>query len=144
MPDTYGPEVRRRVMRSVKSSNTKPELLLRRKLWAIGMRGWRVNRKDLPGKPDIVFGPARVAVFVDGAFWHGHPTKYWPGRCGPYWDKKIQRNMRRDREVDQKLTSEGWSVIRAWDFEIEKDPTSVARRVQQLVADRFPDFTASA
>ena len=144
MPDTYGPEVRRRVMRSVKSSNTKPELLLRRKLWAIGMRGWRVNRTDLPGKPDIVFGPARVAVFVDGAFWHGHPTKYWPGRCGPYWDKKIQRNMRRDREVDQKLLSDGWIVLRAWDFEIERDLKSVAEHVRRLVAERSCDPKASA
>jgi DNA mismatch endonuclease (patch repair protein) len=123
-------------MRSVKSSNTKPELLLRRRLWAIGMRGWRINRTDLPGKPDIVFGPARVAVFVDGAFWHGHPTKYWPGRCGPYWDKKIQRNMRRDREVEQRLSDDGWSVIRAWDFDIEKDLASVARRVQKTVTKR--------
>ncbi len=91
-----------------------------------------------------MFGPARVAVFVDGAFWHGHPTKYWPGRCGLYWDKKIQRNMSRDREVNQKLITDGWSVVRAWDFEIEKDLASVAQRVQQLVAERTLSFRASA
>ncbi len=133
MADTYSPEVRRRVMQSVKSSNTTPELMLRRELWAVGMRGWRVNRTDLPGKPDIVFGPARVAVFVDGAFWHGHPTKYWQGRSGPYWDKKIERNMRRDRDVNRKLHEEGWTVIRAWDFEVERNVAAVAARVRKLV-----------
>ena len=131
-------------MRSVKSSNTKPELLLRRRLWAIGMRGWRINRTDLPGKPDIVFGPARVAVFVDGAFWHGHPTKYWPGRCGPYWDKKIQRNMLRDREVDQRLAKDGWSVIRAWDFQVEKDLDDVVQRIQTTVAKRSSNLHTTA
>src|SRR4051812_11074315 len=120
MPDTYPPEVRSRVMRQVKGRDTSTELRLRRALYAAGVRGWRCHRADLPGKPDLVFGPKRVAVFVDGAFWHGHPTKWWHGRCGPYWDAKISRNMERDREVDMKLRDAGWRVVRLWDFEVEK------------------------
>lgn len=114
-------------MRRVRSSDTGPEMLLRRALYAAGVRGWRCHRKDLPGRPDLAFGRSRIAVFVDGGFWHGHPSKYWPGRSGPYWDAKIARNQARDRRVDQELAALGWVVLRLWDFEIERDlPTATA------------------
>ena len=132
-PDTYAPEVRSRVMASVKARDTKPELLLRRSLYALGVRGWRCNRADLPGKPDLAFGRARVAVFVDGAFWHGHPSKYWPGRSGAYWDAKIARNQERDRRVSAELASADWEVLRLWDFEVEQAPVAAAQRVADLV-----------
>lgn len=129
MPDTYPPEVRSRVMAAVGRRDTGPELLLRRALYRLGVRGWRLHRRDLPGRPDLAFGPARVAVFVDGAFWHGHPSKWWPGRSGEYWDRKIQRNIDRDRRVDGELDAAGWAVVRLWDFEVETDPIGAARRV---------------
>lgn len=132
--DTYPPDVRSRVMARVKGRDTGPELLLRRTLYGAGVRGWRCNRKDLPGKPDLAFGPAKVAVFVDGAFWHGHPSKYWPGRTSPYWDEKIARNQARDRRVEDELQSMGWRVCRLWDFEVEKAPVEAADRVMQLLA----------
>ena len=116
-------------MRSVKSRDTGVELALRRAMFAAGLRGWRCHRQDLPGKPDVVFSRSRVAVFVDGAFWHGHPDKYWPGRSGPYWDRKIARNMERDRRVNQALTEQGWTVVRLWDFEVEKEPAQAVSRV---------------
>ena len=133
MPDTYDAETRSEVMRRVKGRDTKPEILLRKALFAIGLRGWRCHRSDLPGKPDLVFGKARLAVFVDGAFWHGHPSKYWRGRSGDYWDKKISRNIERDRVATQELLAQGWNVIRFWDFEVESDPYEAALRVKEAI-----------
>lgn len=133
MADTYAPEVRSRVMRRVRGQDTGPELTLRRALYRLGVRGWRCHRNNLPGKPDLAFGRARLAVFVDGAFWHGHPSKYWPGRTSPYWDRKIARNIERDRRVDRELAALGWRVLRLWDFEVERDPEAAASRVIELL-----------
>lgn len=133
MADTYGPEIRSRVMACVKSRDTGPEITLRRALHAAGVRGWRCHRKSLPGSPDLAFGRARLAVFVDGGFWHGHPRKWWPGRSGSYWDAKIERNIARDRRVDGELESMGWRVLRLWDLDLEADPDTAA----QLVIDEL-------
>jgi DNA mismatch endonuclease (patch repair protein) len=133
MPDTYSAEVRSRVMARVKGRDTGPEMLLRRAMYRRGIRGWRCHRANLPGKPDIAFGRARVAVFVDGGFWHGHPSKWWPGRSGPYWDQKITRNKERDRRVDAELREKGWRVVRLWDFEVEKAPEAAVERVHEAL-----------
>ena len=129
MPDTYDSETRSRVMRQVKGCDTKPELLLRHTLWASGLRGYRLHRKDVPGKPDVAFVGRRVAVFVDGAWWHGHPDKWWLGRSGEYWDRKVQGNIDRDRRVDDALDSMGWTVVRLWDFEVLADPEQCCEKV---------------
>ncbi len=129
MTDTYSAEVRSSVMSRVKGKDTGPELALRRALWSAGVRGYRCNRRTLPGSPDLAFGRKRVAVFVDGAFWHGHPDKYWPGRSGPYWDAKIARNQARDVRVNAELEAMGWRVVRMWDFEVEDDSNQAAHRV---------------
>ena len=131
-------------MARVKGRDTTPELVLRRALYARGARGWRCHRKDVPGKPDLCFGPTRVAVFVDGAFWHGHPKKYWPGRSGPYWDAKIERNRARDRRINAELQAAGWRVIRLWDFEVEKDPIGAAERVIREVSQRSIDLKVAS
>lgn len=136
MPDTYSSEIRSKVMSRVKDRNTGPELALRRALFAAGIRGWRCNLKALPGKPDIAFGRVRLAVFVDGAFWHGHPTKYWEGRSGPYWDEKIRRNQERDTRVTAELEEAGWKVLRFWDFEINHDPAHAVQRVTSALNER--------
>ena len=133
MPDAYSAEVRSRVMARVKGRDTGPELALRRALYRAGVRGWRCHRKNLPGKPDLAFGRARLAIFVDGGFWHGHPSKYWPGRSGDYWDAKIARNQARDREVDASLAALGWQVMRLWDFEVLEDADAAAARIQTLL-----------
>lgn len=127
--DTYSKETRSEVMSRVKGRDTTPEIRLRRTLYARGVRGWRCHRKNVPGTPDLAFGVAKLAVFVDGAFWHGHPSKYWPGRTSEYWDKKIARNQARDHRVGQELRTQGWSVLRLWDFEVERDPEGCADRV---------------
>jgi DNA mismatch endonuclease (patch repair protein) len=116
-------------MSRVRTKDTAPEVALRRKLWALGVRGWRLHARDVVGRPDLVFRQRRVAVFVDGAFWHGHPDYYW-GQSGAFWDAKIARNRERDQRVDAELAEAGWKVLRLWDFEINRDPEDCAERVQ--------------
>lgn len=136
MTDTRTPEQRRRIMAAVKSRNTGPELELRKALYARGLRGWRCNYKRASGRPDIAWPARRVAVFVDGAFWHGHPSRHKPGRSGEYWDRKIEQNVARDRRVNRELGDSGWSVLRIWDFEIRKDLEGVVTRVVDVLEGR--------
>lgn len=93
-------------MARVGQKDTAPELALRRALWGAGLRGWRCHPKKILGSPDLAWIGRRVAVFVDGAFWHGHPEHYW-GQSGPYWDAKIARNRARDEKVNRELQEAG-------------------------------------
>jgi DNA mismatch endonuclease (patch repair protein) len=122
-------ERRSQLMARVRTRDTAPEVALRRALWALGVRGWRLHAKDLPGKPDIAFRRARLAVFVDGGFWHGHPSVYH-GQSGTFWDEKIARNRARDEHVNAELASAGWRVLRLWDFEVERDIDACAEHVR--------------
>lgn len=108
-------------MSRVRTRDTAPELELRRALWASGVRGWRLHPRRVPGKPDLAWLGRRIAVFVDGAFWHGHPD-YYRGQSGPFWDEKIARNRARDERVTGELVEDGWTVLRFWDFEVERHP----------------------
>jgi DNA mismatch endonuclease (patch repair protein) len=134
MPDFMSPATRSRVMSRIRSKDTKPELALRRALFAAGVRGWRCHPKTVPGKPDLAFTRARVAVFVDGRFWHGHPDYFTFGKSGAYWDAKIERTQERDRLANEALARAGWTVVRFWDFEVEKDLSSCVGRVVDAVA----------
>jgi DNA mismatch endonuclease (patch repair protein) len=133
MTDFLARETRSRVMARIRSKDTKPELALRRGLWAAGVRGWRCHSKRLPGKPDLAFGRANVAVFVDGRFWHGHPDYFTFGKSGPYWDAKIARTQERDRKADAALACAGWVVLRFWDFEVEERLESCVSAVVEAV-----------
>lgn len=127
-------------MARIRSKDTKPELALRSALHLAGVRGWRVHAKHLPGKPDLAFTRWRVAVFVDGRFWHGHPDFFTPGKSGAYWDAKIARTQERDRAANEALAGDGWVVLRFWDFEVEKDlDACVARVVGALAAVKNSD-----
>jgi len=121
-----------RIMSRVPRTDTKPEIALRRALWRRGLRGWRLDVASLPGRPDVCFARAKLAVFVDGAFWHGHPSKFHAGVAGPYWDEKIWGNRLRDRRTNRELRRLGWHVVRVWDFEVAKDAVGVADRVALL------------
>src|SRR4051812_43891867 len=134
MTDFLDKETRSRVMARIRSKDTKPELALRRALWAVGLRGWRCHPKTVPGKPDVAFTRARVAVFVDGRFWHGHPDFFTFGKSGEYWDKKIARTQERDRLADDALAAAGWTVVRLWDFEVEDDLAAAVERVVSALA----------
>jgi DNA mismatch endonuclease, patch repair protein len=120
---------------------TEPEIALRKALFALGLR-YRLHRRPLPAlrrKADIVFGPARTAIFVDGCFWHGCPEH--GGRRhevnGWYWPAKIDRNRRRDRDTDQVLMTAGWQVIRIWEHElVGEGAVTAAQRVRAELAGR--------
>ena len=108
-------------MSRIRRRDTKPELLLRRAVWARGLRGYRLDDRRLPGRPDLAWTRQKVAVFIDGAFWHGHPSAFTHGKSGKYWDEKIARNVERDRLADAALRELGWTVLRFWDFEVRKE-----------------------
>lgn len=114
-------------MARVRTKDTGPEVRLRQGLWAAGIRGWRL-RVRAPGRPDLAWPGKRIAVFVDGAFWHGHPDYYW-GQSGTFWDDKISRNRSRDERVNAELVDLGWTVLRFWDFEVERDLDECVHRV---------------
>lgn len=138
MPDPLSREQRSALMSKVRSCDTGPEVRLRRALWRYGVRGWRLHARDVPGRPDLVWRRLRLAVFVDGAFWHGHPD-YYRGQSGAFWDKKIARNRARDQEVNRALDSAGWAVVRVWDFEVERELGACVARVAAAHAVRTDD-----
>lgn len=135
-------EAIKRRMSTQLREGTAPELALRQALHAHGLR-YRLHRAPLPGlrrKADIVFGPARVAVFVDGCFWHGCPEhgKRHHRVNGWYWPDKITRNQDRDRDTNESLGKAGWAVVRVWEHEVSSAPaaTVVAAQLGELVRRR--------
>lgn len=120
-------------MRSNKNRDTKPELALRRAVHALGLR-YRVSVRPiakLRRTADLVFPRVRVAVFLDGCFWHGCPEHHSVAKTNAdYWAEKVRRNRERDRETDQLLSEAAWSVIRIWEHE---DPVEAAQRVAEVV-----------
>lgn len=128
------PTIRRR-MQDQRERDTAPEMALRRELHRLGLR-YRLDRKVVPGthrRVDIVFGPAKLAVFVDGCFWHGCPEhgSHQPRANTWYWPGKIAGNKARDRDTDERLKSAGWDVIRIWEHD---DPVVAAQRVRDSVS----------
>lgn len=138
MPDstmrvTASSPVASRRMRSVRQKGTSSEMLLRRALFARGLR-YRVQYPVLT-KPrrvaDLVFVGRKVAVFVDGCFWHGCPEHgTWPKKNAKFWRSKIEANIARDRDTDERLVSNGWTLVRVWSHE---DPDEAAARIERLV-----------
>lgn len=131
-----------RAKRSNRNSDTLHEILLRRELWHMGLR-FRKNVKTLPGKPDIAFLGARVAVFCDGDFWHGRKWQSLKGKLdqgtnGEYWSAKIATNIDRDHRNNASLENSGWRVIRIWETDIKQNPTAIALVVAEAVRARQP------
>ena len=123
MLDNHVSFQRHRNMAAISSSNTKPELLLRKSLWRLGFR-YRVNDKRLPGKPDIVLPMYRTVIFVHGCFWHGHkgcPNYTTPKTNTDFWTAKIARNQERDQESWRLLEAKGWAVIIVWECELKRN-----------------------
>jgi len=130
-----------RAMRGNRAAGTKPELLVERHLRKLGLRGKR-NAPDLPGRPDIVFRRARVAVFCDGDFWHGRKwsalRKELSHRANArYWLTKISYNIERDAQQGRALKMLGWKVLRYWETDILKSPQVVAKRICSVVRQRM-------
>ena len=122
-------------MRRIKSKDTTIEILLRKELWKRGLR-YRKNVKDIYGKPDIVFKGKKLAVFTDSEFWHGKQLlegKYIPKTNTEFWVNKITRNIERDKEVNKKLESEGWIILRFWEIDIRKNVSECADIVEKTI-----------
>lgn len=119
----YTTKKRSKMMSKIRGKNTKPEMAFRRALWAKGVR-YRVNNKSLPGTPDISILRYRLAVFIDGEFWHGYDWEEKKGKLKTnreFWIPKIERNMQKDREVNLALAQMGFTVFRFWTKEIKTD-----------------------
>jgi DNA mismatch endonuclease (patch repair protein) len=133
-------QITHKIMSSIPSKDTKPELLLRKALWNQKLR-YRVNYKKLQGKPDIVFTKYQIAVFCDGDFWHGHNWKIRGlssleeelNGYSEFWRKKIQRNVERDNEINCQLHSLGWTVVRFWESEIYADLDGCVKTIQEAI-----------
>jgi DNA mismatch endonuclease (patch repair protein) len=122
-------------MQAVKSKDSEIELLLRRELWARGLR-YRKNVKTIYGKPDIAFIGKKVAVFCDSEFWHGYAWEIYQEDFQTnqsFWIPKIERNIQRDIEVNNKLRSEGWTVLRFWGREIKRNTSYCADIIEKAV-----------
>jgi DNA mismatch endonuclease, patch repair protein len=119
--DVLTPEQRHYNMSRIHSKDTKPEIIVRKWLWKNGYR-FRLHRKDLPGKPDIVLAKYKTAIFVHGCFWHKHNCKYGsePKTHRDFWDKKLGDNVKRDRNNEKELIKGGWRVLIIWECEIMK------------------------
>jgi DNA mismatch endonuclease (patch repair protein) len=132
-------------MSHVRSRDTKPEIALRRAVHAKGGR-FRLQARDVPGRPDLVVRARKVAVFIDGDLWHGNPEEWrrrghdslasmFPTRT-EWWVSKIERNIARDKEVNQQLAEQGWRVLRIWASDVLRDRDQAASRVLALLRER--------
>lgn len=132
--DRHTPEQRHRNMAAVKGKNTKPEIAVRKLLHKLGYR-FRLHRKDLPGKPDIVLPKYKTVIFIHGCFWHRHAgCKYasTPSSNTVFWEKKFEENVGRDRKNIEKLETLGWKVITIWGCEVNEE-----ERVLSALAELF-------
>ncbi len=136
--DKHTPEQRHKNMQAIKNKNTEIERILQKELWSRGLR-YRKNVNKIFGKPDLVFISKKVAVFCDSEFWHGYN---WEERKQDFkshqdfWVTKIERNIARDKEVTQKLTEEGWTVLRFWGKEIKNNTMYCADIIEKAVCSK--------
>jgi DNA mismatch endonuclease (patch repair protein) len=131
--DTVAPDIRSRMMSAVRNRNTKPELEVRRALYAAGFR-YRLHRRDLPGCPDIVLPRLKLAVFVHGCFWHGHDCKKGrrPTSNAKFWVKKLNSNKVRDRRNQLTLKAMGWDVFIIWECSLSSGIQKVIRAMNEI------------
>jgi DNA mismatch endonuclease (patch repair protein) len=116
-------------MASIRGRDTVPEMIVRRLLWAQGIR-YRIHDKRVPGRPDISNNSRKVAVFIDGCFWHGCRKCYKePTSNIEFWRRKLDKNIQRRRVVKHKLRTDSWTVLEFWEHEVLSSPSSVARKV---------------
>jgi DNA mismatch endonuclease (patch repair protein) len=130
--DIFSTEKRSDIMSKIRSKDTKPELMLRKLLHGKGLR-YRLHAKDVIGKPDVVFRSKKIAVFVDGDWWHGRNYKEESSKYPQFWQDKIKTNIQRDRRVNGELKKKGWKVIRIWQKDLQKHPEIYAEKIKKEV-----------
>ncbi|MEO1039278.1 MAG: DNA mismatch endonuclease Vsr [Pseudomonadota bacterium] len=134
--DVFTPQKRSAVMARVRGKDTKPEMTVRRLVHALGYR-YRLHRKDLPGKPDLVFSARRKVIFIHGCFWHGHDCKRGsrkPKQNAEYWQAKIAGNVKRDRETLARLDALGWRALTLWECAL-KDASALEAQLKAFLDD---------
>jgi len=133
MPDKFSKETRSRMMSGIKNKNTKPEILVRKELFANGFR-YRLYNGKLPGKPDMVFKKYMAVVFVHGCFWHGHDCRYfvWPKSNREFWRTKINGNKKNDKKVIRELHDMGYRICIVWEC-ITRDQVLFPKAMRKLV-----------
>ena len=132
--DRVPQETRSRIMSKVRSRNTRPEILVRSLLHHLGFR-FRLHRKDLPGRPDIVFPSRNKVLFIHGCFWHQHPgcgKARLPQTRTEFWTAKLQRNVQRDTENVQELSERGWTVLTVWECETKNLATLTEKLLRSI------------
>ena len=137
MSDVFDERTRSEIMRSVKSKNTKSTELALIKLFKENhITGWRHNY-NVKGLPDFVFLKKRIAIFVDGCFWHGHDCRNTrPTAHAEYWAKKREKNMQHDKEITERFEKRGWTVVRIWECELKKK--NLSKTTERLTSLLFP------
>ena len=138
------PKVTSRIMSCIRSKNTRPEIVLGKILWRHGIR-YRKHYK-ITGQPDFVIVSRRIAIFVDGDFWHGHNWKLRGFKdleaelstYKPFWVNKIRNNIARDLKVNNSLRRDKWAIVRVWESELKKNPDKAIRRIQKIYKSRKP------
>ena len=131
MPDHLTPEKRSLAMKSVKLKNGPLEMAVQKELHKKGLR-FQINVRQLPGSPDIVFKSERVAIFIDGDFWHGWRFPVWEKKLSSFWRNKISTNRKRDQRNSRILRSGGWKVIRIWEHQLKRNIDDCIRRITIL------------
>lgn len=132
MADNLKPEQRRYCMSRVRGKDTSLEIAVRSALHRRGLR-FRKNVSALPGRPDVVFPRYKVAVFIDGDFWHGYRLHYWADKLSPQWREKIEQTRRRDRANRTALRRMGWTVVRVWGHEVKRDLAACTDKISRAV-----------
>lgn len=134
MTDRVSRQTRSTIMSRIRKYDSVPEMTLRKALWRRGLRGWRLYRQDIPGNPDVAFVRHRLAVFVDGCFWHRCPKCFRrPHSRLRYWDSKIEGNVARDKIRRMLLRKQGWRVVKFWEHQVLADPECCAAKVERML-----------
>jgi len=124
-----------RTMSAIKAKNTKPEVALRKALWHNGIKGYRLHWKKVPGRPDIAFPEKKIAIFVNGCFWHRCPlcNPSFPKSNVEFWQNKFDKNIERDKKKRNELESLGWCVLTIWECEIKKNLAEQVEKIEKFL-----------
>lgn len=133
MPDKFSRETRSRIMSSIKGKDTKPELQIRKAIWALGKR-YRIHDKTVFGTPDISSRSKKVAVFIDGCFWHGCSRCYTePKTNTEFWREKISRNKERRKNVKTELKKKNWKILQFWEHQVKQDSERISLKIAEVL-----------